>query len=84
MSEDKIMFRSTRARLGDPATVQVSSAIHASGTLTEISPDGRGAVEIDDRSVRGAVIPSVRRLNLHELDQSKTEKDDPHDVPSPC
>ena len=84
MSEDNIMFRSTRARLGDRATVQVSSAIHASGTLTEIGLNGHGAVDIDGRSVRGAVIPSVRRLNLHELDQSNSEKDDPHDVHSPC
>lgn len=84
MSETQNMFRSTRARLGDRATVQVSSTIHASGTLTEIGPDGRGAVDAGGRTVSGVLIPSIRRLNLHEPDQTNQEKDHAHDDPSPC
>jgi hypothetical protein len=84
MSENQNMFRSTRARIGSQATVQVSSAIHASGTLTEIGPDGRGAVDIGGGVVNGVVIPTMRRLNLHETDRTHQDKDDAHDDPSPC
>jgi len=84
MSENQIMFRSTRARPGELATVQVSSGIHASGTLTEIGPDGRGAVDVGGGVVSGVVIPSMRRLHLQEPDRPPQEEDHAHDDPSPC
>lgn len=69
-------------RIGAMATVQVSSTTHASGTLSAVHPDGMASVDLDGRTVRGALILSMRRAAPPaERAQIRTEIQD--DVPDP-
>ena len=82
-AETRPLFRSTRPRIGAHATVEVASTIQASGRLTGITPDGLGTVDIGGREVSGALVPSVRRLNLSEpVPEIEAESRD--EDPSPC
>lgn len=78
------VFRSVRPRLGALATVNISSAIQASGTLTGLGPKDRGTVDIDGRSVEGQIVPTLRRLNLSEPARPTKIEEQGHDDPSPC
>lgn len=81
--EGRPVFTSVRKRIGDHATVEVSSTIQASGTLTGITPEGRGTVDIGGREVSGTLVPSLRRLHLSEP-VTMTPEESPDEDPSPC
>jgi len=77
------LFKSIRPRIGDHATVEVSSTIQASGPLTGVTPEGRGTVDIGGREVSGALVPSLRRLHLSEP-VTRIEEESRDEDPSPC
>lgn len=81
------VFRSVRARLGRPATVDTSPTSQANRTLVGLGPGGRGVVDVGGRTVEGRVIPAERRITLTEpprLVDEIEEEEQPHDDPSPC
>jgi len=77
------IFKTTRPLIGDMATVEVSHRIQASGTLVEVGPGDRGAVDLEGRQVSGTLIPSVRRLNL-SLPETDIEPETHDEDLSPC
>jgi hypothetical protein len=70
-------------RIGEMATVEISSQIQASGALVEVGPKDRGTVDLGGRQVSGTLIPSVRRLTLG-LPETDIEQETNDEDPSPC
>jgi len=77
------LFISARPRIGAHATVEVSSAIQASGTLTSLGPDARATVDIGGCEVSGTLVPSLRRITL-DVTPAKAEMEVQDEDLSPC